>query len=195
MERLAGIIVAGLLAVTLAACGAGSEEQNLTEGTGAVANTQTHQTTLVREGTAGSSADETVVESGSGGVADESESLQDDISIQISVESNGQVTVFELNDSNAARTLVEQLPMTIEVEDYGRNEKIFYPPAKLDTSDTPMAQGGIGSLAYYAPWGDVVMFYADFSSAGGLYELGHAVSGAEWIESMSGTIQINVVNN
>lgn len=34
------------------------------------------------------------------------------------------------------------------------------------------------------------MFYGNFSSAGRLYELGQAVSGSEYIEKMSGTIQI-----
>lgn len=34
------------------------------------------------------------------------------------------------------------------------------------------------------------MFYDDFGAAGGLYELGRAVSGEELIESMSGTVEI-----
>jgi hypothetical protein len=35
------------------------------------------------------------------------------------------------------------------------------------------------------------MFYDDFGSASGLYELGFVVSGVEHIESLSGTIEIN----
>ena len=50
--------------------------------------------------------------------------------------------------------------------------------------------GKKGELSYYAPWGDVVMFYGSFGSAPGLYELGHAVSGGEHIKVMSGTIRI-----
>jgi len=80
--------------------------------------------------------------------------------------------------------------MSIDVEDYGSNEKIFYPPGKLDTSGTPSANAKAGSLAYYAPWGDVVMFYKKFGSASGLYELGEAVSGSEYIRDMSGNVQI-----
>jgi hypothetical protein len=34
------------------------------------------------------------------------------------------------------------------------------------------------------------MFYGSFGSAAGLYELGHAVSGSEYIQEMSGTIRI-----
>ena len=59
-------------------------------------------------------------------------------------------------------------------------ENIFYPPEKLNVSKTPPASNGrAGSLAYYAPWGDAVMFYGSFSPAPGLYDLGHAISGGE----------------
>lgn len=110
--------------------------------------------------------------------------------MKISVEANGKSTVFELNGSPAARDLYRQLPLAIAVEDYANKEKIFYPPKKLDTADTPQANAREGTLAYYAPWGNVVMFYESFGSASGLYELGKAVSGVENIRRMSGTIQI-----
>ena len=82
------------------------------------------------------------------------------------------------------------MPLNIEVKDYSDNEKIFYPPKKLNTADTPVANARAGTLAYYAPWGDVVMFFKDFGSASGLYELGNAVSGNENIQGISGTLQI-----
>lgn len=108
----------------------------------------------------------------------------------IHVKSNGHTTVFKLNDSDASKALYAQLPLSIEVENFGGNEKIFYPPQKLTTNNTPSANAKNGTLAYYAPWGDVVMFYKDFGSAGGLYELGEAVDGKEYISEMSGTINI-----
>ena len=73
--------------------------------------------------------------------------------MKISVQANGNTTVFELNNSRAAKELHEQLPLTIVIEDYSNKEKIFYPPAKLDTTDTPLANAQFGTLAYYAPWG------------------------------------------
>ena len=117
-------------------------------------------------------------------------SSEDKITMKINVKANGNTTVFELNNSPAARELYAQLPLSITVENYSSNEKIFYPPKKLNTTDTPLADAQAGTLAYYAPWGDVVMFYGSFGSAAGLYELGHAISGSEYIQKMSGTIQI-----
>lgn len=112
---------------------------------------------------------------------------------QISVTCGDTQVVYELNDSSAAQSLLSQLPLTVEVEDFSTNEKVFYPPQELDTSDTPLAEGGAGTLAYYAPWGDVVLFYDSFSANGSLYELGEAVSGVENIGQMSGTITVETV--
>ena len=125
----------------------------------------------------------------------ETNASEESSAMKISVTANGNTTVFELNDSPAARDLYAQLPLDINVENYSNNEKIFYPPQKLDTTDTPQANAHeTGTLAYYAPWGDVVMFYGRFGSASGLYTLGQAVSGGEYIQGMSGTIRIEKGN-
>jgi len=115
--------------------------------------------------------------------------------MQICIQVNVNTTVFELNKSQAAKELYEQLPLTVSVENYGNDEKIFYPPKKLNTTNTPLADAQFGTLAYYAPWGDVVMFYGKFGSASGLYELGNAISGSEHIKNISGTIQIKKITN
>jgi len=110
--------------------------------------------------------------------------------MKVRVTANGKITVFELNNSQAASDLFAQLPLSLKVENYSDNEKIFYPPKKLNTSNTPQADAKAGTLAYYAPWADIVMFYADFGSAAGLYELGYAVSGGEYIKDMTGILRI-----
>lgn len=111
--------------------------------------------------------------------------------MQITVTGNGNTIVYELNGSQAAKDLYAQLPLEIEVEDYGGKEKIYYPPTKLNTSNTPPVESAQpGTLAYYAPWADVVMFYRSFGSASGLFELGNAVQGIEHIRSLNGTVRI-----
>ena len=115
--------------------------------------------------------------------------------MQISIQVNGNTIVYELNNSQAAKELYEQLPLTITVENYGKNEKIFYPPKILNTTRTPLANAQFGTLGYYEPWGDVVMFYDSFGSASGLYELGNVISGGEHIKNISGMIKIKKVTN
>lgn len=106
--------------------------------------------------------------------------------------SNGEYEIiYLLNDSQASQTLYAQLPLNIKVENYGSNEKIFYPPEALNTNQTPLLQhGGEGTLGYFAPWDDVVMFYGPCRSYSGLYVLGEAISGGTYIKNLSGNIQI-----
>lgn len=113
--------------------------------------------------------------------------------VQLSVQWGENRVIYSLNDSPAAQSLLEQLPLTMEVEDYSTNEKIFYPPRPLETQHTPVAEGGAGTLAYYEPWGDVVMFYDDFNANSALYELGRIVSGEELVRQMSGVITIDTM--
>ena len=126
------------------------------------------------------------------GPADSTEQAQ--AARQLQVQSDGGTVVYQLNDSAAADALLAQLPLTVEVEDYSTNEKIFYPPQALDTADAPPAEGGAGTLAYYAPWGDVVMFYGDYNASSSLYELGQAVSGGDLVGSLSGAITLTAVS-
>ena len=112
---------------------------------------------------------------------------------QISVQFGENTVVYALNDGSAADSLYEMLPLTIEVEDYSNNEKIFYPEDSLDTSDSLLARAGAGTLAYYEPWGDVVFFYGDYNENSGLFELGQVVSGEELISQMSGLITIEAI--
>ena len=110
----------------------------------------------------------------------------------IEVRSGETVVTYALEDNAAADALLAQLPLTIEIEDYSTNEKIFYPPQALETAGAPAASGGAGVLAYYAPWGDVVLFYDGFSENASLFALGRAVSGAESIRDLTGTVTVAV---
>ena len=117
------------------------------------------------------------------------------INEQLMQVSDGEHTaVFRLNDTSAAKSLFSLLPMTVDVEDYSSNEKIFYPAEALDTSDVVEGSGGAGGLAYFSPWGNVVMYYGEFGEYPGLYILGEAVEGADQIEQLNGTITVEATH-
>ena len=118
---------------------------------------------------------------------------QGNAAMRISVRSDadGYEIIYELNGSQAARGLYEQLPLTTKVEPFSNNEMIFYPPEELDTADAPLSGGQPGSLSYYAPWGDVALLYAPCSPNGGLYEIGTATSGADDISKLNGSVTIS----
>lgn len=78
-----------------------------------------------------------------------------------------------LDDTPTARDLLSLLPLDLKIEDYSSNEKIAYPPRKLDTSGSgTFSNEQPGDFCYYAPWGDIVFFYAPYTYARGLIRLG-----------------------
>ena len=112
----------------------------------------------------------------------------------ISVTDGSNTIVYRLNDTPAATSLYNQLPVSVEVEDYSDNEKIFYPPTLLTTTGNAEGDCPADTLALFSPWGDVVMFYKNSSRYTGLYILGEAVNGADRIEHLSGIIRVTVAD-
>lgn len=110
----------------------------------------------------------------------------------IKVRSKDTEVLYCLNRSSAAQSLYHQLPLRLKIEDYSHDEKIFY-PKKLSIGNTAKANARKGTLAYYEPWGNVVLFYKDFGMAAGLYELGIVREGEREIESLRGMVSIEVV--
>lgn len=121
-----------------------------------------------------------------------SEEPYKDGQIQITTEEENSI-IFQLNHSAMAESLYSQLPLSVSVENYGNNEKIFYPPEKLDINNAPLAEGPAGTLAYFEPWGNIAIYYGECGGAGGLYELGDTISGAEYISELSGELYIDAV--
>ncbi|UII25722.1 hypothetical protein LVD15_20800 [Fulvivirga maritima] len=76
-------------------------------------------------------------------------------------------------DNPTTKDFISMLPISTPLKDYASNEKIFYPERKLSTADAPSGyEAAKGDITYYAPWGDIAIFYKDFSYAGGLISLG-----------------------
>lgn len=101
--------------------------------------------------------------------------------MDIRVTLDGQPVEATLNDSPAARDLASLLPLTLDLEDFHGTERIAYPPRKLTTDDAPEPTAAkVGDIAYYAPWGNLALFYKDGPSASSdLLILGHIDADAD----------------
>jgi hypothetical protein len=65
------------------------------------------------------------------------------------------------------------LPLELKLEDYHGIEKIADLPARLPTEGEPAGvDPDVGDITYYAPWGNLAIFYRDFGYAAGLVRLG-----------------------
>lgn len=90
------------------------------------------------------------------------------------------VVTATLLDSETARDFVSLLPLTLVLEDHARTEKISNLPRKLSMTDAPAGgDPSVGDIAYYAPWGNLAIYYKDFGYSSGLVILGKIDGGAE----------------
>lgn len=85
-----------------------------------------------------------------------------------------------LEDNPSTRDLVSLLPLDLTISDYSTNEKIAYLPRKL-TEESSGQFGGeaVGDLCYYAPWGNLALFYGPYRWSRGLIRLGRLEEGAK----------------
>ena len=93
--------------------------------------------------------------------------------VKIRIKTGEKVVTATLTDSEAARDFVSLLPLTLTLEDYNKTEKISDLPKRLSTKGAPAGSDpSVGDIAYYAPWGNLAIFYRDFSYSSGLVILG-----------------------
>ena len=103
----------------------------------------------------------------------------------------GRTELRGILDTAAGRDLAALLPLTLTLTDFHSTEKIADLPRRLDTSGAPDGvAAAAGDITYYAPWGNLALFYRDFPYSDGLVRLGHFdddTAAAVLAESPSGT--------
>ncbi len=89
------------------------------------------------------------------------------------IEVGGKTLTATMFDNAATKDLLAQLPLTLTLNDYNNTEKIANPPKKLSTAGAPDGFDPVaGDIAYYAPWGNLAIFYKDFRYSRNLIRLG-----------------------
>ncbi|MBO7370073.1 MAG: hypothetical protein J6U11_03385 [Campylobacter sp.] len=89
--------------------------------------------------------------------------------------------VAVLNDTNAAKSFYENLPLTLNLKDYAGREKIADLPVRLNFTGDPSSDGKVGDLGYFSPCGNLVLFYKAQPYYDGLINLGKFESGFDEI--------------
>ncbi|WP_137293024.1 cyclophilin-like fold protein [Nocardioides dongxiaopingii] len=107
---------------------------------------------------------------------------------------SGQQVEVELDDSAAARDLLAQLPLTVNMTDHGGVEKTGPLPTPLSLEGQPDgADPEIGDLGYYAPGNDLVLYHGDQSYFPGIVVLGWMTGdAADRLATIAGPVTVAV---
>lgn len=114
--------------------------------------------------------------------------------IEIVTES-GVVLGASLRDTPAGRDFAALLPLTVQLSDFHRTEKIADLPRRISRDDDAPAGtfGRAGDLTVYAPWGNLAIFYRAFTYTEDLVCLGSlAPGGAEIVSGLADGTSITI---
>ncbi|RTZ48227.1 hypothetical protein EKL30_00005 [Candidimonas sp. SYP-B2681] len=101
-------------------------------------------------------------------------------SLKIRMTVNKKAVFASLADNPTAKDFHSLLPLTLILNDHAETEKVAYLPRKLSGDGAPAgAEPVIGDIAYYAPWGNLAIYYKDFAYSDGLIKLGEVDFGIE----------------
>lgn len=115
--------------------------------------------------------------------------------MRIRISAAGRTFTAVLEDSEAARGFAALLPLDLTLSDYNRTEKIADLPRRLSTAGAPEGvDPAVGDITYYAPWGNLAIFYRDFGYSRGLVRLGRFEGGAEGLATLDGPVRIETLD-
>jgi len=112
--------------------------------------------------------------------------------MKIRIETEDTSVTATLDSTEVARDFASLLPLTMTLEDYNATEKIADLPRKLATKGAPPGSDPeVGDIAYFAPWGNLAVFYRDFGYSPGLVKLGRIDAGVEVLQR-PGSLRVTI---
>ncbi|KQO38587.1 cyclophilin-like fold protein [Aeromicrobium sp. Leaf245] len=112
---------------------------------------------------------------------------------RIRIEFAGDQVEATVLDTPVGRDLVAQLPLELDMSDRGGVEKTGPLPRELSTDGEPTgADPDVGALGYYAPYGDLVLYYGDQSYFDGIVVLGRMGKGFDALGRIDGNVSVRV---
>lgn len=110
-----------------------------------------------------------------------SEFTEDGMRIRILV--GGTALAATLENNATSRDFAARLPLELALKDYHGTEKIADLTPHLSTEGAPEGvDPDIGDITYFAPWGNLALFYRDFGYSRGLVRLGRIEGSVEILE-------------
>ncbi|MGX4611656.1 MULTISPECIES: cyclophilin-like fold protein [Priestia] len=123
------------------------------------------------------------------------QSKEDSISnARIKLTFDNKEVVVRMYNNPISKDFLARLPLTVTFEDYIGKEKISILQKRLSADDVQAGDlSKKGDFAYYAPWGNVAIFYKGFEDAtNDLIILGQIESGKENVENIHGDFTVTI---
>jgi hypothetical protein len=163
--RALSLILLAITAMALIGCGGGGGNTAATTPPAAAPATTTRTPTETEEGS--------------------------EVKLRLTV--GGTVLRATMLDSETTRDFISLLPLTLTLSDYAQTEKVSDLPRRLSTAGAPDGvDPDVGDIAYYAPWGNLAIYYRDFGYSSGLVKPGSIESGVDELGRMSGDFTITI---
>lgn len=113
--------------------------------------------------------------------------------VKVKLTFDNEEVIVNMYDNPTSRDFIAKLPLTTTFEDFAGTEKISYLPKKLSTEKaTAGSDPSVGDFTYYAPWGNLAIFYKDFGYSNGLIKLGRIETGVEKLHSINGNFTVKI---
>jgi hypothetical protein len=98
-----------------------------------------------------------------------------------------------LRDTPAGRDFAALLPLSLTLRDFAGTEKISDLPSRLSTAEAPAgAAADGGDIAFYAPWGNLAIFYRPSGYAQGLIVFGRLETGIDHLAAATGDVTVTI---
>lgn len=105
----------------------------------------------------------------------------------------GNEVIYKLFDTELGHAFERLLPMTVELQKTGSNERSFLAPKRLNTFGANLAPGGEEVLCYHVPWQQIVLYFDGYSQYEDMYEIGMPIFTEGSIRNMRGPVLIEEI--
>ena len=113
--------------------------------------------------------------------------------MEIRLTVGGTVLTATMLDNATSQDFISLLPLTLTLRDYAATEKVSDLPRRLSTAGAPAGvDPAVSDIAYYAPWGNLAIFYRDFGYSSGLVKLGSIEAGIEDLAATSEDFTVTI---
>ena len=93
--------------------------------------------------------------------------------MKIRIKVGKEVLTATMLNTETSRDFISMLPLTLRMKDYSKTEKVSDLPRRMSTNNVPCGYDpSVGDIAYYAPYGNLAIYYRDFGYSKGLIKLG-----------------------